>query len=27
MVDLRAPANDVEQFDERIRDPAGGVIH
>jgi hypothetical protein len=25
--DLCAPADDVEQFNKRIRDPAGGVVH
>ena len=25
--DLCAPADEVDQFDRRIRDPAGGVFH
>jgi hypothetical protein len=27
MEDLCAPADEVEQFNKRVRDPAGGVIH
>ena len=27
MEDLCAPADEVDQFDKRVRDPAGGVIH
>lgn len=27
MEDLCAPADEVDQFDRRVRDPAGGVIH
>jgi len=25
--DLCAPADEVEQFNKRVRDPAGGVVH
>ncbi len=27
MEDLCAPADEVDQFDRRVRDPAGGVVH
>jgi hypothetical protein len=27
MEDLCAPADDVESFNKRVRDPAGGVVH
>ena len=25
--DVRAPADEVDQFDKRVRDPTGGVTH
>jgi hypothetical protein len=27
MEDLCAPADEVDIFDKRVRDPAGGVVH
>jgi len=27
MEDLCAPADEVELFNKRVRDPAGGIIH